>query len=312
MTSSDASDTVRVYPEEWRDPIPLASFSCAGRDLELEYRLLRVLTENQKMISRLYQEDPKKDRYRDILPFEENRVILPPASDGSTYFNGSYIPNYNGSNPRSFIATQGPLKSTIGDHYDCILEHNVRAVFAIGSIYEGTTEKFAQYWPDEGVLSVESHRRGTITIELLRVDQVSSHVVRRELRIVVNPSTSHLLTHYHFTSWPDHSAMEPEHLLELVGRMQLWRTHHPESPILVHCSAGVGRTGCAMVMCNVIEDIEADESPAVSIMEHTIHLRRYRLYMMQTTSQYLSVYRTTEYLLKHRQGKLLDLSQFAM
>lgn len=301
VTLMMADEKVRVYPEEWRVPIPFGVFrsELKTRDIELEYRILRFLTENKKMVHRLHQGQHSKDRYRDILPFSENRVHLTPFPD---YVNASWMPNFDGSNPKAFIACQGPLTSTLGDHWDMILENNVKAVFAIGSVAEGKTEKFAVYWPSDTntPLRVHSERRGEIIVSLVRENHVSTHVIMRELLVL-----GRTIYHFHHTYWPDHSAMEEEHLLELVGRMRFWRTQ--EAPVVVHCSAGVGRTGCALTLCNVIEDIETQlregGEGGISILEHAIHLRRYRLYMMQTTSQYVSVYRTVGYLLERRGHK---------
>ena len=139
--------TIRVFPSEWKQVIRLDEFSKISktRDINLEYRILRVLTENAKMVSRLYRLGGKdQDRYKDILPFVENRVILP----GNGYINASYMPNHDGTNTKAFIACQGPLSSTVGDMWSMIWMEEVEVVFAIGSLYEGPTEKFVQYWPN--------------------------------------------------------------------------------------------------------------------------------------------------------------------
>ncbi len=318
-----SGEKVRVYPEEWREPILLCSFvaEVKTRDIELEYRILRFLTENKKMLNRLHQGEQMKDRYKDVLPFSESRVHLSPAP--SDYVNASWLPNFDGSNPRAFIASQGPLRSTLGDHWDMIVDNNVKAVFAIGNVSEGTVEKFAQYWPVEGELHVSSARHGDIVICLEKQFQVSPHMILRQLQVRCGTAgSSSAIHHYHFTSWPDYSAMEPSHFLELAGRMRFWRMHASSSPILVHCSAGVGRTGCAITLCNVIEDLEVQlrdarqnisSNRSISILEHAIHLRRYRMYMLQTTSQYVSVYRTVGFLLGAWQPgvPVLDVHEFA-
>jgi len=318
-------DKVRVFPHEWKVPISLKDFStiASKRDVELEYRILRVLTENSKMIGRLYirkstspdspskqqriesSSTSKKDRYRDILPFVENRVTL---SDGQ-YINASYMPNFTGSNHRAFIACQGPLHSTIGDQWEMIWAEKVKAVFAIGKLYEGKTEKFAQYWPSSDTVR-QMHAGTQFQLELVSEEKVDELIVRRLVHVTrigaTGPSQKQSVIVYHFTDWPDHTAIESRDLLSLVKRMHMFRTSFPENPVVVHCSAGVGRTGCALTMTHVIEAIEgalgtephlAISDSSLSILTTAINLRRYRLYMMQTTDQYISVFRTTGFLL---------------
>ena len=331
-------DHLRVIPQEWKSPILLRDFPhvASSRDIQFEYRVLRVLTENSKMASRLYYHKSftsppvsprsanevgsisRRDRYRNILPFGENRVVLP----GGGYINASYMPNGNGSNKKAFIACQGPLSSTIGDQWEMIWTENVRAIFAIGKLYEGATEKCAQYWPS---LDTSTHMHveykpesanqspsSQYDLELVREDSVCDGLlVRREIRVSTS-SLSRTVIHYHFLGWPDHTAIKSSSvLLTLVNRMHMFRTHFPTQPVVVHCSAGVGRTGCALTMCHVIECLEESirrdpnlSNEGISILTIAINLRRYRLYMMQTTDQYVSVFQTTaflinEYLARH-------------
>ena len=333
VSSLEEWEHIRVLPNEWKAPIALRDFVniSGNRDLQFEYRILRVLTENSKMASRLYYHKSvtsppvsprssnegysisRRDRYRNIVPFGENRVELP----GGGYINASFMPNLSGSNKKAFIACQGPLSSTIADHWEMIWTENVKAIFAIGRLYEGPTEKCAQYWPS---MDTDRHMRvqykpesilhtptSQYDIELVREDSVcDGQLVRREIRIS-SAEDSRTVIHYHFLAWPDHTAIKSSStLLNLVTRMHMFRSNYPDNPVVVHCSAGVGRTGCALTMCHVIESLDdsISRSPdlsneGISILSIAINLRRYRLYMMQTTEQYVSVFETTGFLLGH-------------
>ena len=323
---------LRVIPQEWKSPILLREFTkiSANRDIQFEYRILRALTENSKMASRLYYHKSftsppvsprssnemgsisRRDRYRNILPFGENRVVL----SGGGYINASYMPNLSGSNKKAFIACQGPLSNTIADQWEMIWSENVKAIFAIGKLYEGDTEKCAPYWPSSDSSphmtvhykpeSINQTATSQYDLQLVREDSLcNGELIRREIKLTSNNGESRNVIHYHFLGWPDHTAIKSSSmLLTLVKRMHMFRSHFPNNPVVVHCSAGVGRTGCALTMCHVIESLEhsvhrtanlANES--ISILSIAINLRRYRLYMMQTTDQYVSVFQTTAYLL---------------
>jgi protein tyrosine phosphatase len=340
VSSPDEWEHIRVLPNEWKAPIVLRDFAhiSSSRDIQFEYRILRVLTENSKMAARLYYHRSitsppvsprsinegfsvsRRDRYRNIVPFGENRVLL----SGGGYINASYMPNLSGSNKKAFIACQGPLSNTIADQWEMIWTENVKVVFAIGRLYEGSTEKCAQYWPSS---DTDRHMRvqykpesvvhtptSEYDLDLVREDAVcDGQLIRREIRVSSGDS-SRIVIHYHFLAWPDHTAIKSSStLLNLVTRMHMFRSQYPNHPVVIHCSAGVGRTGCALTMCHVIESLEDSirrsphlENEGISILSIAINLRRYRLYMMQTTDQYVSVFETTsfllqEYLSKHQQ-----------
>ena len=303
VPTPSSNSSVRVIPEEWKVPIKLADFESVvkARDIELEYRIVRVLTENERMVSRLYRDESTNglNRYRDMVPFRENRVLL---SNGS-YINASYMPSADGQNPKEYIASQGPLPHTIGDQWDMIWTEGISGVLTIGSLREGSVEKIAQYWPEgkNDSLEVVTSQGSSKSFGLKCIGEEEPFAGLKKRNILV----SHLgeereVRHYHFTAWPDHGAVPPSVLLGLADVIKQERksseSHHP--PVLVHCSAGVGRTGCVLTMSNCVEWIEqqlvanrGDLSKChISVLQIVLALRECRVHIIERTWQYESIY----------------------
>lgn len=156
---SNSSPHVRVYPEEWLQPVSLGDllYSPNCRDISLEYRVLHVLTETSDMAKRMYRNRfandasllsiaKARDRYRDMQPFFDNVVMDPQRG----YINASYVPDSRG-NKQAFIATQGPLESTVSDFWTMVYRHKVSIILALCQLQEGTTQKCFQYWPSDAL-----------------------------------------------------------------------------------------------------------------------------------------------------------------
>ncbi|KAF4710079.1 phosphatase, non-receptor type, partial [Perkinsus olseni] len=132
MTASSATSNgslgsiVRVSPAEWKQPVPLDMFEeqLRTRDLALEYRILRYMTETTEMVSRCERGEEGKDRYRDIIPFKDTRAHVGRA-EHDRYINASYIRGGSSASSRDggFIAAQAPLQSTALDFWSMILHH---------------------------------------------------------------------------------------------------------------------------------------------------------------------------------------------
>jgi protein tyrosine phosphatase len=313
LIPSPSNDTsIRVIPEEWKMPIKLSEFDSVvkARDLELEYRIVRALTENDRMTSRLFlnEESKKLNRYREMVPFCENRVLL---SDGS-YINASYMPAADGSHKRAFIASQGPLAHTIGDQWDMIWNEGICAVFTIGNLNEGRKEKIAQYWPESKGQSedVVSNSKKPFKISCVGQEEVFEGLIKREI-ILSHLGKERTVRHHHFTAWPDHGAVPPTVLINLVSLVK--RERKIKQPVLVHCSAGVGRTGCVLTLSNCVEWVESQleknggdvSGCQLSVMQILLALRECRVHIVERTWQYESIYAAiSELIARHRTGSI--------
>lgn len=301
LKSPEAS--VRVYPDEWKKSIKLGELATVlkSRDLALEYRIVRTMTETDLMMNRLYRYKPidglRRDRYKDIVPFSENRVLL---SDGS-YINASYMPNWNGKNPRAFIASQGPLQSTIGDQWDLIWSHGIEVVVTIGKLAEGATEKCAEYWPTKAKspMVATGPKNREFNLRCVRETLIADDmIIHRKISISVAGDEERVIDHYHFVAWPDHRSVPPEALIAIVRIIQAQRRATVSArSVLVHCSAGVGRTGCVLLLSNCVECMEEQlasgktiKDAQLSVMSILLELRKNRVFIVERTWQYDCVY----------------------
>lgn len=311
VPSPSNDSTIRVIPEEWKAPIKLAELESVlkARDVELEYRIVRYLSENDRMVSRLYVDETSKalNRYREMVPFKENRVTL---SDGS-YINASYMPGADPGKKKAYIACQGPLTHTIPDQWDMIWTEKVSGVLTIGNLKEGTTEKIAQYWPEQKGDSIEVKRGGKVfRIFCTEQRQLFQGLIERILLVELGTEKRNV-NHYHFTAWPDHGAVPPSVLIALASLLKHERIAHPSEPVVVHCSAGVGRTGTVLTMSNAVESVETQlvanngdlSKCSVSVMQTVLALRECRVHIIERTWQYESVYAAIQELVKtHKKG----------
>jgi protein tyrosine phosphatase len=299
---------VRVFPDEWRAPLRVADLAslAKARDLALEYRILRVLTETDRMQAREFREESSraKNRYRDMVPFCENRVLL---SDGS-YINASYMKNFDQSNPKRFIASQGPLTSTIDDHWDMVWTEGVRTILTIGKLAEGTTEKIALYWPTDKHEPVVVAGPTAMTVSLLeeRAGEPEG-LTTRVLEVVTKCGDKRTVIHHHFEAWPDHGAVPPSIMILLASIVVADR-----GAVLVHCSAGVGRTGSVLAVANCVENIQHQlnrsggdlSAVTLSVLATVEQLRDDRVHIVERTWQYESVYQAVIELASKFQGGL--------
>ena len=315
LVPSPNNSTVRVFPDEWKAPLRVSTLPqmIGKRDLELEYRIVRFLTEDDRMHKRLYRNEADKDknRYRDMVPFVENRVLLP----NGAYINASYMVNGDGRNKKAYIASQGPLKSTIGAHWEMIEKEHIKCVLTIGKLSEGTTEKIALYWPESAgdVMEFTTTSGFSGRVKCLSVSEVAPGLFQRLLFVSSPTGVNHEVTHHHFVAWPDHGSLPPETMILLASLVKAQRIASGTSPVLVHCSAGVGRTGSVLAIANCVEIIENQlkenggnlEDCWISILGTVLNLRECRVHIVERTWQYESLYAgLAELALKHDKGSV--------
>ncbi|KAM4852240.1 tyrosine-protein phosphatase non-receptor type 20 isoform 2-T10 [Thomomys bottae] len=214
----------------------------------------------------------EKNRYRDILPYDSTRVPLGKSND---YINASYIRIVNFEEEYFYIATQGPLSSTTDDFWQMVLENNCNVIAMITREIEGGNVKCHHYWPYSLKEPLElKHVR-----IFLENHQILRYFIIRMLQVVKKSTgASHLVKHLQFTSWPDHGT--PASADYFIKFVRYVRKSHVTGPIVVHCSAGVGRTGvfiCADVVFCAIE-----KNYSFNILNIVTQMREQRPGMIQT------------------------------
>ncbi|KAM6128739.1 receptor-type tyrosine-protein phosphatase C [Phoenicopterus ruber ruber] len=227
-----------------------------------------------------------KNRYIDILPYDHNRVELSeiPGDPGSDYINASYIDGFK--EPRKYIAAQGPKDETTDDFWRMIWEQKATIIVMVTRCEEGKRNKCAQYWPS---MENGSATYGDIIVKINESKTCPDYVIQK-LHITNGRerTTGRDVTHIQFTSWPDHGVPEDPHLLLRLRRRVNALSNFFSGPIVVHCSAGVGRTGTYIGIDAMLEGLDAEGR--VDVYGYVVKLRRQRCLMVQVESQYILIH----------------------
>uniref|UniRef100_UPI0037E86D49 receptor-type tyrosine-protein phosphatase C n=1 Tax=Semicossyphus pulcher TaxID=241346 RepID=UPI0037E86D49 len=235
-----------------------------------------------------------KNRYVDILPYDHNRVQLTTGSGqtGCDYINASFIDGYKES--KKYIAAQGPKEETVCDFWRMIWEQQSSIIVMVTRCEEGNRVKCAQYWPSP---ERETEIFEEFIVKLNSEEKCPDYTIRRlSLTNKREKNSEREVTHIQFMSWPDHGVPgEPHLLLKLRRRVNAFKNFF-SGPIVVHCSAGVGRTGTYIGIDAMMEGLEAEGR--VDIYGYVVMLRRQRCLMVQVEAQYILIHQA---LLEHNQ-----------
>ncbi|XP_073084646.1 receptor-type tyrosine-protein phosphatase delta isoform X27 [Manis javanica] len=224
-----------------------------------------------------------KNRYANVIAYDHSRVLLSAIEGipGSDYVNANYIDGYRKQN--AYIATQGALPETFGDFWRMIWEQRSATVVMMTKLEERSRVKCDQYWPSRGT---ETH--GLVQVTLLDTVELATYCVRTFALYKNGSSEKREVRQFQFTAWPDHGV--PEHPTPFLAFLRRVKTCNPPDagPMVVHCSAGVGRTGCFIVIDAMLERIKHEKT--VDIYGHVTLMRAQRNYMVQTEDQYIFIH----------------------
>uniref|UniRef100_A0A4X2M3V4 Tyrosine-protein phosphatase non-receptor type 13 n=1 Tax=Vombatus ursinus TaxID=29139 RepID=A0A4X2M3V4_VOMUR len=247
----------------------LPSGNYAGNKLKCVIRMLRGLLEQgipSKELENLQElkpldqcligqtkENRRKNRYKNILPYDATRV---PLGDEGGYINASFIKMPVGNQEFVYIACQGPLPTTVADFWQMIWEQNATVIAMMTQEVEGEKIKCQRYWPD--ILGKTIMVNDRLRLALVRVQQLTGFIVRALELQDIHTGEVRCVSHLNFTAWPDHDTpSQPDDLLMFISYM---RHVHKSGPIVIHCSAGIGRSGtliCIDVVLGLInQDLE--------------------------------------------------------
>lgn len=255
-----------------------------------------------------------KDRYKTILPNPETRVVLkcPDEDPGpDRYINANYIRGYQGA-PKAYIATQGPMVHTVGDFWDMVWQERAPAIVMLTRLKE-EQQKCELYWPQS---SAEPGTFGRFRLGV--TDRSEKHgFTITDISVQLN-SESRRVRHFWFSSWPDHNVPEcTSALLRLVEEVEGFCSRPTTDeeplgggPVIVHCSAGIGRSGCfiaSSVCCKQLRD-----TGAVDVLETVCQLRLDRGGMIQTPEQYQFLYCTLAQYSLRLQGEDAENSDLSL
>ncbi|CAB3382748.1 Hypothetical predicted protein [Cloeon dipterum] len=284
MTPILRDDMPSAYQERHKD---------SDYGFQHEFELLPDRFTDRTTKSSESRENLYKNRYPDIKSYDQTRVKLAQV-DGvasSDYINANFVIGYK--ERKKFICAQGPMENTVNDFWRMIWEQHLELVLMLTNLEEYSKTKCFKYWPDEG-----DKVFGDITVTNVQEKRYSDYIVR-ELKISQSTpeSEERSIIQYHYLAWKDFMAPEhPSGILKFIKRMNEVYSLE-KGPILIHCSAGVGRTGTLVALDSLLQQIQ--EEGEVSVFNTVCDLRHQRNFLVQNLKQYIFVYRA-----------LVEFSQF--
>uniref|UniRef100_A0A4W5QRW9 Receptor-type tyrosine-protein phosphatase F n=1 Tax=Hucho hucho TaxID=62062 RepID=A0A4W5QRW9_9TELE len=224
-----------------------------------------------------------KNRYANVIAYDHSRVILASVDGvpGSDYINANYIDSYRKQN--ACIATQGPLPETLSDFWRMVWEQRTNTIIMMTRLEEKSRVKCDQYWPSRG-----TETYGMIQVTMLDTVELATYSVRTFALYKNGSSEKREVRQFQFMAWPDHGV--PEYPTPTLAFLRRVKACNPTDagPMVVHCSAGVGRTGCFIVIEAMLERMKHEKS--VDIYGHVTCMRAQRNYMVQTEDQYVFIH----------------------
>ncbi|XP_049603598.1 receptor-type tyrosine-protein phosphatase F isoform X10 [Syngnathus scovelli] len=224
-----------------------------------------------------------KNRYANVIAYDHSRVVLTSvdAVPGSDYVNANYIDGYRKQN--AYIATQGPLPETLSDFWRMVWEQRSSTIVMMTRLEEKSRVKCDQYWPARG-----TETYGMIQVTMLDTVELATYSVRTFALYKNGSNEKRELRQFQFMAWPDHGV--PEYPTPILAFLRRVKASNPldAGPMVVHCSAGVGRTGCFIVIDAMLERMKHEKS--VDIYGHVTCMRAQRNYMVQTEDQYIFIH----------------------
>jgi len=259
---------------------------------DVVYNEIRILSDRAEMdegyttSTAEMPENWRLNRWRDVKPYDHSRVVIK-GNPETDYINANLVKVSKAN--RSYILTQGPLQSTVGHFWSMIWQNNSRAILMLNRIYEKGMKKCHEYWPEVVGSSLDCEEMLEVGLALENVStQPGKHFTVRTLRLTnTNSKESREIYHFHYTTWPDFGVPKcPDSFLEFLKAVRSSGSLEDSvGPAIVHCSAGVGRSGtfCLVDSCLVL--LEKDGAESTKIRDLLLEMRKYRMRLIQTKEQ---------------------------
>nr|XP_012148043.1 PREDICTED: tyrosine-protein phosphatase 10D isoform X2 [Megachile rotundata] len=261
--------------------------------LSNEFQLLQTLSVDLQMPANTacLQANRKKNRYSDILPYDFSRVKLEVIDNdpNTDYINASFIKGYSGED--EYIACQGPKEETTFDFWRMIEQYDVNIIVMLTDLIENGKEKCYQYFP----IIKETFRYENMTIRCTSELEYRSYTQRT--LVLQKENKKRNITHLHFKEWPDHDI--PEGFDSMINFCQIVRRYilANKGYLVVHCSAGIGRTGTLIALDILLQHLR--DNRKLDVFGTVYRLRHHRINMVQKESQYAYIYNFIKQVLKN-------------
>ncbi|XP_078021271.1 tyrosine-protein phosphatase non-receptor type 12 isoform X4 [Epinephelus lanceolatus] len=249
------------------------------------------------------EENVKKNRYKDILPFDHSRVklTLKTSNQDTDYVNANFIKGMDG--PEAYIATQGPLPNTVIDFWRMNWEYNVAVIVMACREFEMGRKKCERYFP---LLGEEPLSFGPFRISCEAEQARTDYFIRTLVVENENENETRRITQFHYMNWPDHDVPSSfDSILDMIGLMREYQ-ENDDVPICVHCSAGCGRTGAICAIDYTWNLLKAGKIPEdFNVFRLIQEMRTQRHSAVQTKEQYELVHKAIAQLFE-KQLQLLE------
>lgn len=229
-------------------------------------------------------ENLTKNRFKTTFPYDHSRVFL--ANRRADYINANYIDGIRAAN--IYIATQGPRQNTVADFWFMVWQENIKQIVMLTNLMEGTKAKCVQYWPDID----QNIHIDMFLLETTEERLYAFYCIRKVKLSNKKQNKSRTITQYHYTAWPDHGIPDPICLSLFHNHVTRTRPEKHKVPTLVHCSAGIGRTGTYIA----IDALHNEHK--FNIAEYVKKMREKRMNMVQTYEQYKTIFLTLREMFK--------------
>ena len=272
------------------------------RDYSCELKLLKWITEDiehKQTCIKISNTKTKLNRHNDILPYKYNCVTTNnEIPNENNYINASLIEGPFKEDKNLFIATQGPLSGTLFSFWSMVIFHKINLIIMLSNIIEEGREKSECYWPidKEKDLILQNENNEKIIISLINEKiEIQDSLLIRTLKI----NEEKEITQIHILCWNDHDIIKDELLFKkilnfLINNINDNRINFPDIPILIHCSAGVGRTGTFIAIYQIIKCLEKikllKKEPILNVFNVVRKLREQRYSMVTDVIQYQLIY----------------------
>ncbi|XP_061180794.1 receptor-type tyrosine-protein phosphatase mu-like [Saccostrea echinata] len=247
------------------------------------------------------EENLLKNRFKTTFPYDHSRVKLE-LENGYTsdYINANFIENIEGK--PEYIACQGPRENTVVDHWRMVWQENVEYIVMLTNLQEGSTIKCHQYWPGKG----EELDLGLFSIKLEEEKMYSNYMIRTMTLRKKRVTGSRMVTQFHYTRWSDHGTPNPLNFV-VFHRHFRHKMNPSQHPFVVHCSAGIGRTG-TFIAFDVLTSCGSDTGK-VNVIEYVKAMRKDRMTLIQNADQYVFLYKAL-YEFFRRKGGFVKREEF--
>ncbi|CAL1363368.1 unnamed protein product [Linum trigynum] len=284
---SYCSEALQILREKLRTPQRIAQ--------EFSHLQANRMTASQVARSckvALNNANSEKNRYMDVIPFDQNRVVLDACKDyrpeAKGYVNASFIEAAPSETVSRFIATQGPLSHTYEDFWAMVIQYNCPAIVMLTRLVDNyKTAKCGDYFQaEDGPRDI-----GNVSITSRWTSNTATSLVLRNLEVgdKVSEEPPMSVLHIQYPEWPDHGVPNDTTAVREIFR-RLYHVPPQLGPIVVHCSAGIGRTGTYCTIHNTIQRIIAGDKSATDLANTVTVFRSQRIGMVQTMEQYIFCY----------------------